>query len=266
MRHLKSRIKINAIVLFLTIALLSTGVAVGAGSDRIFPTKKVTIYDGDKKVGVYTKEAPFPEGATISTNGRCAIKLGDLFLVGEDQSVFSSNTSGRQRNIFVREGIIYFKTSAMRHPLTLITPDGHITVQNIRLDVAFNDHSIKGYLAVTKGHSELGVVEGGSMDVLTDNGQVTIKSGHNIILSQADMDIGAPPKGEKPVEGEPQKPSGEKPAEEVPQKPKAVSWTGTQIALATLGALAGFGLIIGVAGGGGGGGSGGGGTVSPSSP
>ena len=68
----------------------------------------------------------------------------------------------------------------MRQPITLITPNGEITVQRIRLDAAFNDQSIKGYLAVTKGQSELGVVEGGSMDVLTDNGQVTIKSGNNI--------------------------------------------------------------------------------------
>ena len=52
----------------------------------------------------------------------------------------------------------------------------------------------------------MGVVEGGSMDVLTDNGQVTIKSGHNLILSQAEMDIGAPPEEEKPAEEEPQKP------------------------------------------------------------
>lgn len=252
MHHLKNRIEIYVIVLLLTIAMLNPGVAVGAGLNRIYPTDKVTIYDGDKKVGVYTKEAPFPEGATISTSGRCAVKLGALFLVAEDQSVFSSNTSGRQRNLFIKDGNIYFKISKMRQPLTLITPNGEITVQSIRLDAALYDQSIKGYVAVTKGQSELGVVEGGSMDVLTDNGQVTIKSGSNLILSQAEMDIGAPPEGEKP-------------AEEEPQKPQAVKWTGTQIAFATLGALAGIGLIIGVAGGGGGGG-GGGGTISPSSP
>ena len=39
MRHLKNRIEINAIVLILTIALLNPGVAVGAGSDRIYPTE-----------------------------------------------------------------------------------------------------------------------------------------------------------------------------------------------------------------------------------
>jgi len=243
MHHLKYGIEINAIVLLLTIAMLNPGVAVGAGLNRIYPTDKVTIYDGDKKVGVYTKEAPFPEGATISTSGRCAVKLGALFLVAEDQSVFSSNTSGRQRNLFIKDGNIYFKISKMRQPLTLITPNGEITVQSIRLDAALYDQSIKGYVAVTKGQSELGVVEGGSMDVLTDNGQVTIKSGSNLILSQAEMDIGAPPEGEKP-------------AEEEPQKPKT-GLTGTQIGYIALAALGGIGLIFALGGGGGGGVAGG---------
>ena len=70
MRHLKNRIEINVFVFLLTIIMVNPGVAVGAGSDRIYPTQKVTIYDGDKKVGVYTREAPFPEGATISMSAR----------------------------------------------------------------------------------------------------------------------------------------------------------------------------------------------------
>ena len=250
MRHLTNRIEIKVIVLLLTAFMVNPGIAVGANSDRIYPTIKVTIYDGDKKVGVYTKEAPFPEGATISTNGRCAIKLGDLFLVAEDQSVFSSNTSGRQRNLFIKDGNIYFKTSKIRQPLTLITPNGEITVQSIRLDAALYDQSIKGYVSVKKGQSELGIVEGGSMDVLTDKGQVTLKSGNNIILSQAEMDIGVPPEEEKPAEEE--------------KKPPETGMTKTQMAYIALAALAGIGLIFAI--GGGGGGGGGGGFVSPSSP
>ena len=84
MRHLKNRITINAIVFFLTISLLNAGVAVGAGSDRVYPTDKVTIYNGDKKVGVYTKEALFPKGGTLLTSGICLVKLVDFFLVGKN--------------------------------------------------------------------------------------------------------------------------------------------------------------------------------------
>ena len=82
MRRLKNKVYINAIVLFLTFTIVYSEVAIASGSNRIYPSQKVTIFNGDQKVGVYTREAPFPEGAKISTTGRCAIKLGDLFLVG----------------------------------------------------------------------------------------------------------------------------------------------------------------------------------------
>ncbi|MGB8427611.1 MAG: hypothetical protein WCD88_17625, partial [Desulfobacterales bacterium] len=221
---LKGRIGMHIIVIFVS-AVLAGGV-LAAGADRIYPTIKVVVYKGDQKVGAYTREAPFPEGATLATEGRCAVKLSDLFLVAEDESVFSSTASGRQRNLFVKEGIIYFKASGMRQPLTLVTPGGNVTIQSLRLDAATGDPSVKGFVAVTQNRSELGVVDGGSLDVLTAKGRSTLKAGHSMVLSQAEMDIGAPSEGEKP-------------AEEVPQKPKEFSMTGKQIALATVGAVAG---------------------------
>ena len=113
------RIEIKTVVSLLTFLMVSQCVVAMAGSDRIYPTNKVTLYRGEKKVGVYTKEAPLPDGSVISTDGRCAVKLDDLYLVAEDQSVFSINTSGRHRNLFVKEGIVYFKTSAMRRPFSV---------------------------------------------------------------------------------------------------------------------------------------------------
>ena len=200
----KKRIEIRMVVFLLTFFMVSQGVSVFADSDRIYPTKKVTLYRGDKIVGVYTKEAPLPEGSIISADGRCAVKLDDLYLVGEDQSVFSINTSGRQRNLFIKKGTVYFKTSAMTRSFSFITPDGPISVQSIQLNAAAGDGSLKGLVTVTENRSELGVVEGGSMIVLTDNGLMTIQSGNKIILSQADMDIGLPedeePAAEQPPE------------------------------------------------------------------
>ena len=229
--------------------MVSQGVPVLADADRIYPTNKVTLYRGDKVVGVYTKEAPLPEGSVISADGRCAVKLDDLYLVGEDQSVFSINTSGRQRNLFVKEGTIYFKTSAMKRDFAFITPDGPINVQRIRLNAAFGDGSIKGYVTVAKNQSELGVAEGGSMDVFTDNGLMTIQSGKKIILSQADMGIGLP---------EEEKPAAQKPPESEPGMSRH-----KKIAYGALGAVAIAGIALGL---GGGGGGGGGGDVSPSTP
>ena len=247
----RKRIEIRIVVFLLTFLMASQGVAVLADSDRIYPTKRVTLYRGDKVVGVYTKEAPLPEGTIISADGRCAIKLDDLYLVGEDQSVFSINTAGRQRNLFVKEGTVYFKTSAMKRAFAFITPDGPINVQLIRLNAAFGDGSIKGYVAVTENQSELGVSEGGSMDVFTDNGLMTIEAGKKIILSQADMDIGLP--------------EDEKPAAQQPPEPKPGMSTGKKVAFGAIGVAAIAGIALGL-GGGGGGGSDGGGSVSPSTP
>ncbi len=251
----KKRIEIRIVVFALAFLMASQGAAVLADSDRIYPTNKATLYRGDKVVGVYTKEAPLPEGSIISADGRCAVKLDDLYLVGEDQSLFSINTSGMQRNLFVKAGTIYFKTSAMKRDFAFITPDGPINVQRIRLNAAFGDGSIKGYVTVTKNQSELGVAEGGSMDVFTDNGLMTIQSGRKIILSQADMGIGLP-EDEKPAAEQP--PADKQPAESKPGLSK-----NKKIAYGALGVVAIAGIAMGL---GGSGGGGGGGSVSPSTP
>lgn len=249
-RFRKNGFSIKILSLWLTVFMVGQSAIALAGADRILPTGKATLWRGDQEIGVYTQEAPLPEGAIISTEGRCAIKLDDLYLVAEDKSVFSISTTGRQRNLFVKQGVVYFKTSAMMHELSFVTPNGQINVRQIRLKAAFGDASLKGYVAVTEKQSELGVAEGGAMDVFTDDGLTTIEAGKKIILAQADMDIGLP---------EDQKPSAEQP----PEQKKGWS-TGKKVAIGavSIGALA--GILIGL--GGGGGGGGGGGDVSPSAP
>lgn len=244
------RIEMKLLVFWLTFFMLGQSVVALAGSDRIYPTNKVTLYRDDKIVGVYTKEAPLPQGSVISADGRCAIKLDDLYLVAEDQSVFSINTSGRQRNLFIKQGTVYFKTSSMKRAFAFITPNGPINVQRIRLNAGLGDGSIKGYVTVTKNQSELGVSEGGTMDVFTDQGLMTIQAGKKIILAQADMDIGLP--------------ESEEPAAQQPPEPEPGMSTGKKVAFGALGvaAIAGVALAFG----GGGGGGDGGGSVSPSSP
>jgi hypothetical protein len=248
-RFRKNGFSIKILTLWLSFFMVGQSAIAFDGADRIFPTGKATLWRGDQEIGVYTQEAPLPEGAIISTEGRCAIKLDDLYLVAEDKSVFSISTTGRHRNLFVKQGVVYFKTSAMKHELSFVTPNGQINVQQIRLKAAFGDASLKGYVAVTEKQSELGVAEGGAMDVFTDDGLTTIEAGKKIILAQADMDIGLP---------EEEKPSAEQP----PEQKKGWS-TGKKVAIGavSVGALA--GILMGL---GGGGGGGGGGEVSPSSP
>jgi len=243
---------IKGLSIWLTVFMIGQSVTALAGVDRIYPTGKATLWRGDQKIGVYTQEAPLPEGAIISTDGRCAIKLDDLYLVAEDQSVFSVSTTGRQRILFVKQGVIYFKTAVIRQALAFVTPDGQIDVQQIRLNAASGDPSLKGYVSVTDNQSELGVAEGGAMDVFTDDGLTTIHAGNKIILAQADMDIGLPEDQEPPAKQ--------------PEEPKKGWSTRKKIIVGAVGVGALAGLLIAVGGGGGGGGGDNGGDVSPSSP
>jgi hypothetical protein len=159
----------------------------------------------------------------------------------------------------VKEGVIFFKTADMRRPLHFITPWGEISVEQIRLHAASGDASIKGYVAVYPTRTELGVAEGGSMDVITDQGLMSISSGSRIILAQADMDIGLPE---------------EQPQAEADPPPEPQGWSQRQkIAAGAIGAGAVAGILLGLSGGGGGGGDDGGGgggdnggSISPSSP
>lgn len=220
-----------------------------AYTGRILPNGPVTLYREDKAIGVYTQEAPLPEDVFLLPEERCAVQLYDLYLVAEALTLFAVDTSDGQRNLFVKEGIIFFKTADMRRPLHFITPAGKVSVHQIRLQAALGDSSIKGYVAVYPQRTELGVAEGGSMDVSTDQGLMTISAGSRIIMAQAEMDIGLPAE-EPQAEPDPQPSEG---------------WSQQQkIAAGALGAGAVAGILLGLAGGGGGGGDGG--SVSPASP
>ena len=252
----KKRAGIQHLAFFLIVLMTGQSTVALAGMDRILPSGEATLWRGDQKIGIYTREAPLPEGAIISTEGRCGVKLDDLYLVAEDQSVFSINTAGQRMNVFVKQGTVYFKTTAGQQKLAFVTPNGQIGVQRIRLQAAFGDASLTGYLAVTGDKSELGVAEGGVMDVLTDDGLMSIGAGQKIILAQADMDIGLP---EKEDQKEDQPATVEQP------KSQKKGWsTRKKVTIGAISAAALGGLVLGL--GGGGGGGGGGGTVSPSSP
>jgi hypothetical protein len=253
MKWFRNESKAARLIIYLLVGLFSNhGILLAADSNRIYPTRKVTLYRGDQPVGVYTREAPLPEGTVIATEGRCAARLEDLYLVGEDQSVFSISTSSRQRNLFLSEGIVYFKTGEMRRSLNFVTPNGQISVQRIRLHAGLGDSAIKGYVSVSETQSEIGVAEGGSMDVLTDEGPMTIQAGKKLILAQADMDIGLP---------EDEEPSAQAPPPAPESKPATSERKKVVYGALGVGALAIIALGLG-----GGGGGGGGPVVSPSSP
>jgi hypothetical protein len=229
-------------------------------SARIYPTGKITIYSGNQRVGEFNKEAPFPEGFLIAADGKCGVKMEDIYLVAEDKSLFSVATSANLRKLLIKEGTLHFAVSKMSHSLSFITPSGSLAVLDILLNAATDSPQLKGYVSVKQKSSELGIIKGGSMIVSTQQGEMMIASGQRLILTQADMDVGAPEEKETIEEKE-----GKEEKAGISKKTKII-----------LGAIGGAVVLGGVAalaaGGGGGGGSGGSGgsdggdKVSPSSP
>jgi len=177
-------------------------------------------------------------------------------------------TAANLRELLIKEGTVYFAVSKMSHSLNFFTPSGNLAVLDILLNAAAGGPQLKGYVAVKPNGSELGVLEGGSMIVSTQQGEMMIKSGQRLILGQAELDVGAPEEIETSDETE-GKEEAEAKEETEGKEEKAGMSKNQKIILGAIGVVAvaaGVGALAGGGGGGGGGGSDGGGSISPSSP
>jgi hypothetical protein len=165
------------------------------------------------------------------------------------------------REFSIQKGTLYFAVSDIVRSLNFITPSGNLVVLDILLNAAADNQPLKGYVAVKKNGSELGVIKGGSMIVSTPKGETMLKSGQRLLLAQADLDVGAP----EEIEADEEKGGEEETEGKVEKEEKAGMSKTTKIIVGVVAAAAVVGGIGALAGGGGGGG-GGGGSVSPSSP
>jgi len=256
----KNNLSLKFFAIGLSFAFGLPGFSSELKSARIYPTGKITIYSGNQRVGEFNKEAPFPEGFLIAADGRCGVKMENVYLVAEDRSLFSVAAAANLRKLLIKKGTVYFAVTKNSPSLSFITPSGSLAVLEILLNAATDSPQLKGYVSVKQNGSELGVIRGGTMIVSTQQGEMMIESGQRLILAQADLDVGAPEEAETSAEKEGQEEKTGK--EEKPGMSKnqkiIVGVIGAAAVAAGVGAFAG--------GGGGGGGSDGGGSVSPSSP
>ncbi len=193
----RNKLGLKVFAIGLSFALALPGFSSELKSARIYPTGKITIYSDNQRVGEFNKEAPFPEGFLIAADGKCGVKMEDIYLVAEDRSLFSVATSASQRKLLIKKGILYFAVSNMSRSLSFTTPTGSLAVLDILLNAATDNPQLKGYVAVKQNGSEIGVLEGGSMIVSTQQGEMMIESGKHLILAQADLDAIAPEEIEK---------------------------------------------------------------------
>jgi len=241
--------KFKIVAIFSLLAFVSTSFASGLSVGRIIPKGKVTLFQGDQKVGEFRSEAPFPEGAFLSVQGECGVKMSDLYLVAIDKSLFSVKTDPDSRKLSVKTGTVYFALSAMPHILVFQTPDGVVTTHQILLNASAKSGLLQGYVSVTDAITKVGVLEGGSLLLSVGDGETKrINAGQELRLAQAGLFEDKEEKEEKP------KDKKDKPAD----KAKGMSTTAkVLIGLVTVGGIAALA---------GGGGGGGGGGAPPASP
>ena len=225
------------------------------GPARLLPSGKVTVYRGDQVVSVLSEEAPLPEGVLLAPEGRCGLRMDNLFLVADDGSLFSVATGDGGRELLIRQGTLYFAMSGASGPMTFHTPNGIVSTQRMILNASADGGLLKGYVDAAPDGTRMGVLEGGTLVVLTAEGERTIATGRQITLAQADLfeedppaDAGTPPAPPANLE------AGDE--EDDDRIPVAYYWAGGGALI-----LGGAALI-----GGGGGGGGGGGFIPPASP
>ena len=191
MEKLRSNNLFIKLSIVLVVTVFSTsGFCTGLNSGRVFPKGKVFIYKDGQKVGEFSKEAPLSNGTLMECKGRCGVKLPDLYLVAEDNAVFSVNTDLYSRELYVSKGTVYFAVASMDRTLMFTTDHGSFTTKQVLLNASTDGGVLKGYINASPDGSELGVLDGGSMVVSTFEGDKIIRSGKRILLAQVPLTTG----------------------------------------------------------------------------
>ncbi|MGD9330489.1 MAG: hypothetical protein PVJ53_04200 [Desulfobacterales bacterium] len=227
------------------------------GPARILPKGQVKVYRGDQLVSILSEEAPLPEGFLLAPEGPCGLRMDNLYLVGDDGSLFSLAAATHARELQVRRGTIYFAMNSASGPMIFQTPDGDLATQRMILMANGEGGLLKGYLDVTPEGTRLGILEGGRLVVLTADGERTIATGRQITLAQADLFDESQESGPAAEEGAPLVPAGS-PEEDSENRAGEEEDDDDEIPVAYFigggAALAAIGAAIAAGGGGGGGG------------
>ncbi len=227
----KKTLMMKVFVVFVSFAFATAGFAA-----RIIPTGKVSIIKDGKVIGEFSQEAPLPEGALLRCEGNCAVKLDDVYMVAERNTVFSVSTMADRHDVLVQQGTVYYSLNESSRPLHFDTPAGNASTG----DLSMTEGELRGYVRVVGNETEIGVIGGGSMTVATASGDMAVTSGKKVTMTLADSGIAANAAGGQ--DGMSQ---------------------NTKIALGVVGAAVVIGGGIALASSGGGGGGGGGSPAAP---
>ena len=231
-----------ALAVLLSLVLAGSVLAGSVQNSRLLPTDKVVVYDAGRKVAEYTREMPVPKGLALSCIGKCAVKLADISLVAEDKSMFSIDSKNRSTYLGVNNGVVYFRISSMTGPIVFMTPKGAVSVNQLFFNASSGAKGLEGYLKVSENASEVGVIEGGNLQLLTKDGRELIKPGHRFILAQA-IDV----EGEDAIDAADADGTDVDASDAIDSDDEKKGFlrnlTGGQVALAAAGGVAAFAII-----------------------
>jgi hypothetical protein len=175
----------------LVICSFSTwAIASGLNGARIMPSSKVAIYDGAKRIGEISNEAPLPEGKILSSDKPFGLKLHGIYLLATEKTKLAVTPLGGGQDVFVQEGRVYFAIRAIENTLTFSTPQDSVTVENVIIQASTGRPLIKGYLAFENKQMELAVTEGGQLRVVSAHGQQIIEPGNKLMVQKAQANLG----------------------------------------------------------------------------
>jgi hypothetical protein len=177
---------IRKIIVWVMVIAFFTWVTPAFSGSRILPAGSVKVYKGEKLVQVLKQEAALPNGALLTTEGKCGVRAENFYLAADDGCTFSVTDGLNQKELRVDNGVVYFAVNQKTGMLTFITPSGDISTQQIRSNADITGGIVKGYLDVSEKEAQIGVLEGGSLVVATASGIQEIHAGKQITLAMAD--------------------------------------------------------------------------------
>jgi hypothetical protein len=169
-------------VIFVSFTMTTAGFSASVNSARIIPNGKVSLIKNGKVVGELTKEAQLPKGYILRCEAKCAVKIDDLYLVAEPDTVFAVDRIATGNELMVQDGTVFFAISETSPPLEFNTPAGVITTR----EAALTESELSGYVRVAGNEIEIGVIGGGTMNVETDDGLMAIGPGKQITIALVD--------------------------------------------------------------------------------
>jgi hypothetical protein len=178
----KHTLILKLFVIFVSFTMTTAGFAASVNSAKIIPTGKVSIIKDGKVVSELTKEGPLPKGALLRCESKCAVKMNDLYLVAEPDTVFAVDPMATGNELMVQDGTVFFAVSETSPPLEFNTPAGVVTTR----EVALTESELRGYVRVAGNETEIGVIGGGTMNVLTDDGTMAIGPGKQMTIALVD--------------------------------------------------------------------------------